>query len=88
MQDAVLQKFVFACLVFTAMERFHFHTYGAYEHDQDISFLGEFFRELLTCIAVIFLFGPIRVWLDIKQGSTSLKDIQDGFEDRQTWLNR
>ena len=57
------------------MERFHFHTYGAYETDLNISFFGVFLWELLTCFAVIFLFGPIKVWLEIKEGTTSLKDI-------------
>ena len=34
------------------------------------------------------MFGPIRVWLEIKEGTTSIKEIQDGFEDRQTWMHK
>ena len=88
MQDAVLQKFIFAVIVFTAMQSFHFHTYGAYDSNEEKSFFGVFIRELFACFAVIFTFGPIRVWLDIKRGSTSVRELQDGFEDRQTWMHK
>ena len=34
-----------------------------------------------------FLTGPIKVWLDIKRGSTSLNELRDNLQDEKTWLH-
>jgi len=37
------------------------------------------FEELCATIFMIFVTGPLKVFLDIKRGQTSLKDMTDEF---------
>ena len=42
---------------------------------EDASLIRLFLQELLSVIAVIFTTGPLKLFLDVKRGSTSIKDI-------------
>ena len=40
-------------------------------------------RELVQCIVTILTIGPVKVFLDVKRGETSLSDIQAEFQEEQ-----
>ena len=42
---------------------------------------------LAQSVVTIFVTGPIKVWLDIKRGKTSLNDLQTDFQDDKSWLH-
>ena len=51
------------------------------------TFMTLIIREVLSTIAVIFTTGPIKVWLDIKRGKTSISELQENYEDQRGWLH-
>jgi len=45
---------------------------------------GETMKEVAYSVLLIFLNGPLRVFLDIKEGKTSIKKIVEDYEDERT----
>ena len=52
------------------------------------SFFGNFFVSLLQTFMLVFTTGPIKVWLDIKRGKTSINDLQADYQDNRGWLHK
>ena len=50
-------------------------------------FMTLLIREVVSTIVVIFTTGPIKVWLDIKRGKTSVQELQENYEDQRGWLH-
>ena len=57
--------FVFACLTLGWPNKLPF--------GENSSFLGLFFKELIKNVILIFATGPLKVYLDVKRGKTSIK---------------
>lgn len=85
--DNMLLKLACFTFIFTFMTRVGIFENAAQE-GMEYTAAGLFFSELFSTICVIFCFGPIKVWMDIQRGETSLKDIKDGFGERPTWMAR
>ena len=49
---------------------------------------GLFFIEIIATVIIIFSTGPFKVWLDVKRGATSIREIADGYEDQRTWMHK
>ena len=45
------------------------------------SFFSLVLREFVSTIVVIFSTGPLKVWLDVKRGKTSLSEMKSNYED-------
>ena len=56
--------------------------------DSPASFIGTVLFTFFQTICVTFATGPIKVWLDVKGGKTSLKEMQDDYIDERTWLHK
>ena len=56
------------------------YTYGPMG---DMHLANVFVTEMFSTIAIIFATGPIKVFLEVQSGKTSVKDLKDGFEDRR-----
>ena len=50
--------------------------------------MGDLARNLGQTVFVIFLTGPVKVWLDVKRGHTSLAELQSDMEDERSWLHK
>ena len=49
---------------------------------------GTIAMTLFQSVVTIFGTGPIKVWLDIKRGQTSLSEISTDLQDDQGWLHK
>ena len=43
---------------------------------------------LAQTVAIIFVTGPVKVWLDIKRGKTSIAELASEIEDDRGWLHK
>ena len=50
--------------------------------------MGLFFIECIASVVLILTTGPFKVFLDVKRGATSIKEISDGYEDSRTWMHK
>ena len=48
---------------------------GPINDEKQATFIGHLISTFVQTVVVIFATGPIKVWLDIKRGKTSLTDI-------------
>ena len=87
MEDYMMMRLVLASGTYMLMSSAGIFPQAAHE-GQDFTLMSLFFTELLASIMIIFALGPLKVWLNIQSGETSLKDIKDGFEDRQVWMQK
>ena len=51
------------------------------------TFMSIFFRAVVSTILVIFATGPVKVWLDVKRGKTSIEEMKENYEDQRGWLH-
>ena len=84
--DPVLQSIGGGALIFTIMICMKPDAIAGMEESPD-NVVKTF---LLTCfqtVLVIFLTGPIKVWLDVKRGKTSLVELRDNLQDSKSALH-
>lgn len=51
------------------------------------AFLSMLIREVISTIFVIFSTGPIKVYLDVKRGKTSIEEMKDNYAEQRGWLH-
>ena len=56
--------------------------------DQNRSILGETAAEIGYSILMVFLNGPLKVYLEVKEGKTSLKKMVEDYEDERTLAHK
>ena len=54
----------------------------------DFSYFKTFFNTVLQVIVVIFASGPVKVFLDVKRGETSMKEMMDDMNDDRMWIHK
>ena len=47
-----------------------------------------FGKEAFSTVVVIFTTGPIKVFLDVKRGKTSISEMKDNYEDQRGWFHK
>ena len=75
-KDPVFQSIVCSSILYTAL--FFTMPPAVFSADSEKAGLfGTLFLTWFQSVVTIFVTGPIKVWLDIKRGQTSLADIRD-----------
>ena len=52
------------------------------------SFWSMLLREFISTIVLTFSTGPLKVWLDVKRGKTSLSEMRANYEDQRLWMHK
>ena len=61
---------------------------GAGASPESSSFASDLAKNMGQTVFVIFLTGPVKVWLDIKRGDTSISELQADLQDERSWLHK
>ena len=56
--------------------------------DTKRSDFSRFLTEVIASVIIIFSTGPFKVYLDVKRGATSVKQMKDEYEESQEWLHK
>ena len=85
-----VQQIVLMSLVYTGMNMaWPLQTYTPVSFpDTTRSEFALFMSEVFASIVIIFTTGPIKVYLDVKRGATTIKELSDGYEESQDWLHK
>ena len=52
------------------------------------SFWSMLLREFISTIVITFSTGPLKVWLDVKRGKTSLSEMRANYEDQRLFMHK
>ena len=52
------------------------------------SFWSMLLREFISTIVITFSTGPLKVWLDVKRGKTSLSEMKANYEDQRLFMHK
>ena len=77
--DIVLPAIALSNLAYAALVTFWPMPLPHIANDQ--TFMSLFFKEVFATILVIFSTGPIKVYLDVKRGKTSVGELKANYED-------
>ena len=84
--DSVIPSIILSSLAFAALTTM-WPTPLTHLNLHEKSFMSVFLRAAISTIIVIFATGPVKVWLDVKRGKTSVAEMRDNYEDQRGWLH-
>ena len=93
-KNHVIQSVVCGSLLFVILECFMPSSViapgpiGAGASPESSSFASDLAKNMGQTVFVIFLTGPVKVWLDIKRGDTSISELQADLQDERSWLHK
>ena len=67
-------------------------TFNALELEKDnydnFSYMKTFLNTCFQVVFTLFLSGPVKIFLDVKRGETSLQEMQDDLQDDRSWFHK